>query len=104
MFDTDQNVCKNISSNLLFIQLLLHNPNSINLSVWQHKAQSNAKPTSIKIIYTPAIFLVFDTAADIKSSSLASLHKGIKAEQLEARLCASCFAVSSDVTCEGSGN
>lgn len=83
--------------------LLWYNLNSINL-VWQHKAQSNAKLTSIKIIHTPAIFLVFDTAADIKSSSLASLHKGIKAEQLEARLRASCLAISSDVTCEGSGN
>lgn len=39
----------------------------------------------------------------LSQAVLASLHKGIKAKQLEARLCASCLANSSDVTFKGTG-
>lgn len=42
-------------------------------------------------------------AAATKLRSLASLHKGIKEKRQEARLCPSCLADPSDVTCKGSG-
>lgn len=48
-------------------------------------------------------FYIFNTADDMQSSDLASLHKSIKAKRQEARLCPSCLADPSDVTCKGGG-